>query len=379
LAGRNRRRLAAGVLALAGAFVAVAGHGLVANGAPATAATPAAPGWGTFGHVATNDLTTAAAKQAVAQAYSVLVLRGPITSGLLSDLRQRRSGIVLLSYEKAAGLSAADVRTITARNPEWIARNKAGADIHPRNIADTTLGDLTNPAFRAWQAAQMTAEVAQGTDGAFIDTLGAYFPDEFYTSHPVAAGTAVTNAAWRDASADLLRRVKTATGKTVVANGFGLGSGAAYYKAPADSDVLIAAADGVQIEGFTRWGDAPVAQFRKADAWDQDLAYLALLGARGKTTLAYTKVNKSASNAELTSLRDYALASFLEAFTAGKSSFGFDDGRRIPAIASDAPWAKSIGAAAAVRTRPANGPTTWVRTFTNGTLTLKVASAPVVT
>jgi hypothetical protein len=162
----------------------------------------------------------------------------------------------------------------------------------------------------------------------------------------------------------------------VIANGFGLGSGNAYFLASADADQLIAAADGVQIEGFTRWGDASPGQFRKAAQWDQDLAYLELLGARGKLALAYTKVNNGGTDAALTSLRDYGLASFLEAFAPGRSYFGFDDGRRIPAISSDAPWAKALRAPAGARSRA--GSNGWVRLFQTGKLTVKVASAPVV-
>lgn len=362
----TRRRLAAVLVAVLGAFAGAAGHSITAGGAPV------APAWGTFAHIATNDLESASARAVAAENYSTLILRGALTAGLLSDLRQRRPSIVLLAYEKAAGLSAKDVRTITARNPEWIARDAQGADIHPRGIPDTTLGDLTNPAFRAWQAAQMADEVALGADGAFIDTLGAYFPADFYTSRPVIDGKPARDRAWRDASADLLRRVKAATGKSVIANGFGLGTGGAYFKAPADADVLIAAADGVQIEAFTRWGDAPLTQIRKAPQWDQDLAFLELLGAKGKQALAYTKVKPNAGPGALTSLRDYALASFLLGFAPGKSSFGFDDGKKIPTVQSDMPWARALGDPLGLKARA--GGKGWTRQFEGGQLILNVAS-----
>ena len=363
------RRVVAAVLAAAGALAAVAGISSTSQGLVP------APTWGTFAHIATNDLSTAAARQAVAQAYEAVVLRGAITSSVMSDLRQRRSGIVLLAYEKAAGLSAADVRAVERENPGWIARDGGGNAIHPRGIPDTTLGDLTNPEFRAWQARRMAAEVRAGADGAFIDTLGAYFPVEFYSARPVVAGAAVTDRAWRDGSADLIRRVKSLTGKSVIANGFGLGSGAAYFNAPADADVLIAAADGVQIEGFTRWGDAPAGQFRKPVPWEQDLAYLESLGARAKTAYAYTKVHTRASAAELNALRDYALGSFLLAYRS-TAFFGFDDGKRIPAVSSEAPWARGLGSPTAAKSRA--GANEWTRPFTSGRLTVKVASAPVV-
>jgi len=362
------RRIAAIALALAGAVGSIS---IVSN----TARGAGPPSWSTFAHIATADLSTAAARQSVADAYGAVILRGQLSSSLFADLRNRRAGITLLAYEKAAGLSAADVRAVEQSNPSWIARDSGGNAIHPRNIPDTTLGDLTNADFRAWQARKMADEVSLGADGAFVDTLGAYFPVEFYTARPVVNGAPVGDRAWRDASADLLRRVKKATGKMVIANGFGLGTGAAYYKAPGDADVLIAQADGVQIEGFTRWGDAGVSQARKPAQWNQDLAFLESLGARGKVAFAYTKVNTKASAAQLAALRDYALGSFLIAHARG-AFFGFDDGKRIPVVASDGPWARGLGAAAGARSRvDAN---TWTRPFESGRLTPKVASAPVV-
>ena len=368
--GTATRRLTAAALAVAGALAAVTGRSLLANGATAPAA-----GWGTFAQLATNDLATPAARQAAAQNYDVLVLRGAIAAPLLADLRARRSDITLFTYEKAAGLSNADVKAVSAQHPEWIAKDATGAVIHPRGIADTTLGDLTNPAFRAWSAQRMAAEVGLGADGAFIDTLGAYFPASFYTARPSIDGAPVTDAAWRAGSVDLIQRVKAASGKVVVANGFGLGSGAAYYAAQAAADQLIAAADGVQIEGFTRWGDAGAGQVRKAPQWNQDLAFLASLGARGKFALAFTKVNPNAAAAVRTALRDYALGSFLAAYAPGRSYFGFDDSTHVPVTASTASWATGLGAPSGARSAVTDG---WTRPFSGGVLTVKIGTPPVV-
>jgi hypothetical protein len=369
---RSRRRRAGAALV---ALAAVAAATLPLIDARGT--TAAASIWGTFAHIATNDLSSAADKQVVADRYDAIALRGNLTAALLSDLHQRRAGIVLLAYEKAAGLNASEVTAISATNPEWIARDAAGNVIHPQNAPDTTLADLTNPGFRAWQANKIAGEVGLGADGAFIDTLGAYFPPDFYTGRPVVNGYAVTDAAWRDGSVDLLHRVKAATGRTVIANGFGLGTGAAYYVAAVDADQLIAAADGVQIEGFTRTGNAPADQYITAAKWDQDLAFLELLGARGKLALAYTKVKVAATAAQLASLRDYGLGSFLLAFAPGRSYFGFDDGNPIPAVASDTPWARGLGSPTAARVRSATDE--WARAFQGGGLRVKVATAPVVT
>ena len=373
MAGRARsRRLLAAALALMGSATGVAVHSALA---PAATSTPT-PVWGTYAQVATKDLASSAARGTVTQSYSTIVLRGALTRGLVDDLHDRRAGLVLLAYEKAAGLNKSEVDELTVSHPTWIARDGKGNLIHPRNIADTALADLTNADYRAWAAAKIADEVDMGTDGAFIDTVGAYFPLEFYTARPVLTGKPVTDAAWRDGSADLISRVKAATGKSVIANGFGLGSGAAYFKSARSADVLIAAADGVQIEGFTRFGDTPPGQFRRAAQWDQDLAFLSLLGARNKTALAYTKAPAWAKTNVLNDLRDYALGSFLLAFAPGKASFGFDDGQRVPVVTSAPAWARALGGPAGARVRA--GSAGWSRTFQAGTLTMQVAQAPAV-
>jgi hypothetical protein len=370
MADGTRRKIGVGLTLLA--VVAALWVSVVARGATSQAAST----YGTFAHIATSDLSTSAAKQAVAQNYDTIALRGSLTAPLLADLHARRAGIVLLAYEKAAGLNATEVTDFRINHPDWIAHDALGGEIHPKTDADTTLADLTNAAFRDWSADKFAAEVAQGADGTFVDTLGAYFPPDFYTARPIVNGLTVTDAAWRDGSVDLVQKIKTKTARPVIANGFGLGSGAAYFAVAADADLLIAAADGVQIENFTRAPDASPGQYRTADKWDQDVAFLELLGARGKTVLAYTKVHATATPGELVTVRDYALGSFLTAFFAGRSSFGFDDGNRIPAVPSDASWARGLGGPMGTRARA--GSDAWSRRFQNGLLTLKVATAPVV-
>jgi hypothetical protein len=359
------------------AITLVAALGFLATRSPdARGVTAAASNWGTFAHLATGDLGATADRQAVAQRYDVIALRGNLTSDILSDLHARRSGIVLLAYEKAAGLNNAEVDALTRDHPDWIAHDRNGDVIHPQSVADTTLGDLTNADFRVWQASKMADEVRLGADGAFIDTLGAYFPDNFYSNRPYVGGVAITDAAWRDGSVDLITKVKLATGRMVIANGFGLGTGAAYASAAADADRLIGAADGVQIESFTRSGNAAADQYITADKWDQDLAFLELLGARGKIALAYTKVKTAASPAQLTALRDYGVGSFLLAFAPGRSYYGFDDGAPIPSVASDVAWARGLGSPTGARTR--SGTDGWSRPFQGGTLSVRVANPPVV-
>ena len=123
-------------------------------------------------------------------------------------------------------------------------------------------------------------------------------------------------------------------------------------------------------------GSAAPDQYISAAKWDQDLAFLESLGARNKLAFAYTKVKAGATAAQLASLRDYGLGSFLLAFAPGRSYFGLDDGNAIPTVASDASWARNLGSPVAARERV--GTDGWARQFQNGRLTVRVASPPTV-
>ncbi len=354
-------------------FAAITLLAIVVRPASAPAAPPP-PRWGSFVHVATSELDSASVRAAIAERFDVIVLRGRLTRPLLADLHNRRPGIVLLAYEKAAGLNASEVKTLSVSHPEWIARDVNGDTIHPVSAAGTTLADLTSGSYRRWRASRIADEVRLGADGAFVDTVGAYFPPDFYTGRPVVDERAVTDGQWRHGSADLLRRIKAVAGGVVVANGFGLGSGAAYFKRSAAADVLIAAADGIQIEGFTRWGEAPLAPARRARQWQQDLEFLNLLGERGKVAMAYTKVKQAGVSEDvLQQLRDYGLASFLVAFVPGSAYFGFDS----PSSSSpptEPVWARELGAPlSAASPREASG---WSRVFEGGRLVLTHGQPP---
>src|SRR5262249_19197298 len=157
----------------------------------------------------------------VAAKYRMVVVRGHLKEHDLRALRKLRPGIEIIAYEQSGALSSDEVAAVEPSHPDWIAHDEAGNRIHPASFPDFTLGDITIPAFRGWKARRMAAEVALGADGTFIDTLGAYFPDGFYSGRPWVHGGAVTDVAWRHASVDLIAQVKARTGKLVIANGFG--------------------------------------------------------------------------------------------------------------------------------------------------------------
>jgi hypothetical protein len=220
-------------------------------------------------------------------AASVAIVKGRLDGQELISARGTAAVDSIVNYEQAAALNSSEASLANSKG--YLARTCSGALIHPRSIPSVTLMDLTNPEAVAWRAAMVSSETAVGYDQTYLDTLGSFYPDKFYTGRPCRNGVAITNAQWRDGSISLLTSVRNLTAKPVIANGFGLGSGGGYLRHQADSDLLIAAADGVQIEQFTRSGNL-----------DRDAAYLRILAAKGKT--AYAKCKSTLAICEATFL-----------------------------------------------------------------------------
>ena len=183
--------------------------------------------------------------------------------------------------------------------------------------------DITDPFVRDWLVAGIVRDTkAGGYDGVYLDVLGAFFSARFYSGRPVIEGSEVTDASWRDACLEVIKAVKVGTGKPVVINGFGFQSGKNYLEHKTDADLLIAAADGVQIEQFVRTGNLATDKFKPAERWREDVDFLHQLGAAGKIALADTRVRDGANERETQTQGDYALASFLIG-AAGPARFRF--------------------------------------------------------
>ncbi|MFN2489540.1 MAG: hypothetical protein ABR529_07355 [Actinomycetota bacterium] len=159
--------------------------------------------------------------------------------------------------------------------------------------------DLTNPQAVAWRADMIAAETATGYHQTYLDTVGSYYRDQHYTGRPCHNAVPVTDQEWRDGSIAVVRAVQVATGKPVIINGAGLGSAGGYLKHQADSDLLIAAADGVQIEQFAR----------NSSKLDRDVQYLRILAAKGKA--AYAKCKSTLATCEATFLQGAGADAYL--------------------------------------------------------------------
>jgi hypothetical protein len=187
------------------------------------------------------------------------------------------SGPQAINYEQAFALNDAEASYARARG--WLARTCGGAEIHPANIPSVTLLDPTNASARAWRAgeiARLTNE--RGYRGTYLDTLRSYHPEGFYDGVPCN----ITDAQWLAASVDMVTTVKAKTGKLVIANGAGMGSGRKYFTSNRAADPIIAAADAVQIEHFAR-----------GRYLEDDVRFVDELTSRGK--LAFAKCDSTAT------------------------------------------------------------------------------------
>ena len=152
-----------------------------------------------------------------------------------------------INYEQAFALN--DKEASYARSRGWLAKTCDGREISPANIPSVTLLDGRIPAARDWRAQTIANEtLAKKRHGTYLDTLRSYWPDSFYNGTPCNN----SDAGWNTASVELVSLVKQKTGRFVIANGAGLGSGKAYWGNQAAADKIINVADGVQIEQWMR-------------------------------------------------------------------------------------------------------------------------------
>ncbi|MGH8884943.1 MAG: putative glycoside hydrolase [Egibacteraceae bacterium] len=265
-----------------------------------------------YRHVVATELQSAAFRASLSKTYSLVTIRGGVGgTPALRKLMGDRGALRVFLYRMGTAVSDETASSFEQQqHPDWLARDKSGQLV--RSKPGNSVIDITNPEVRRWLVSSIVSDVEDlGYDGVYLDVLGSFFHPGFYSGRPVIRGTELEDAAWRDASVALIREVKAATGKPVIANGFGLGSGSAYLEHQADTDELIAAADGIQMEQFVRTGSMPPSEFKDVSALRADIDYLRNVSARDKLVLVNTRVKVEKNGSDLEGVRDFALASYL--------------------------------------------------------------------
>ena len=317
--------------------------------------------FGLYHHVVATDVNRDATT-----GFALVTVRGDnstITPGL-KDLLDNRGNAKVYLYRRGTAVSDDDVTTLQRDHPDWLARDAAGKIVTSNAGGDVI--DITKAPVRNWLVDGLQRDVKTGAyDGVYLDVLGSFFSQRFYSGRPVIDGLPLADAAWRDASVALIGQVKQATGKPVIANGFGLQGGKNYLDHQADSDKLIAAADGIQIEQFVRNGNLALDKYENAARWRDDVALLQSAGRLGKTVLADTRVRQSGDAAAVARQRTYALASFLVG-AEGDARFRFAEGAGTGTV--DASMADTINALGAPLEDARTVGSTMVRRFTGGSV-----------
>lgn len=284
---------------------------LAAPSPPSSAVAPQPPPLGVYRHVIATELNSAEFRAELARTYDLITIRGAAgQSPTLEGLRHAEDPQVFL-YRRATAVSNDDAASLDREHQDWLARDTAGEVV--RSKTGNAVIDITNPSVRRWLVDGIAADVQRvGYDGIYLDVVGAFFSERFYSERPTIGGAPLSDAAWREASIAVIREVKAATGKPVIANGFGLQSGGNYQAHRADADALIAAADGIQIEHFTRLGKMALSDFRGSQAWAEDVEFLRSVSNQGKLVLANTRVDEPGGDlAALERVLRFSLASFL--------------------------------------------------------------------
>lgn len=223
------------------------------------------------------------------------IIRGGASASVISSLKGSLSGPVV-NYEQAAALN--DTEASYARSHGWLAQTCGGGEIHPGNIPSVTLLDIRDADATAWRVGMVANETnSGGYEATYLDTLGAFYPDSFYSDRPCD----LTDTQWRDASIAEVNLMQAATGKPVIENGFGLGSGNKYFASLSDSQMLLEAGDGVQIEHFARSskGAAQDQKFLRAILDADKSAYAKCYGTAKACTNAFTQTVKAGEDAYL--------------------------------------------------------------------------------
>lgn len=264
--------------------------------------------FGLYHHVPASDLGDAAPSDLVRD-FKLVTVRGDggETGGGVGELLARRGDADVYLYRRGTAVSDDEAPQLPL---EFLARDAEG-DVVTSNAGGQVI-DITNPPVRRWLVDRITRDAATGEyDGVYLDVLGSFFSSRFYSARPEMAGVPLADSAWRDASIALITEVKQATGLPVIANGFGIQNGRNYAEHKADTDLLIAAADGIQIEQFVRNGNMELDRYKPAARWREDIDFLAQVGRMGKIALANTRVRTTDDRQAVAAQQNYALASFL--------------------------------------------------------------------
>lgn len=207
----------------------------------------------------------------------------------------------------------ADFNEINQEHPKWFLHDMNGKRVKTK-LSKAFVMDSENKGFQNWLSQKISNLVNFGYDGIAADAF--YYPpfppySNYYETQPInpQTGKGFSSSDWLSAKDDLLKALKNSLGnKLLVVNGYA--TGRAYYRYGAGG--LLNIADGVWAEGFIRWANDNLGNFRSKGDWKKDIDMLKELSAKGKIIITETKFLSGQENTPLANkIKVYAFGSYL--------------------------------------------------------------------
>jgi hypothetical protein len=309
---RFSRFALAAVLTLAASLVAIPSSGAMIT------STPGVHDW-LFDTSGKGGVDTQSEAVTVAKRYDV-VIAAQRYKPFLGAMKNAKPGIVVALYHKGTAVDGSDLTWIKNNHPNWLLRTKSGSLL--KSSWGTYLIDPGGSGVRQWEADYAKQSQSDGWTGVFLDSMGLYGFSGF-TGTPInpRTGSAYTTSQWIKDEEGLAEAVNSAISVPLLINGLRTGPG--YFKS---TSPLVSGIQAGEFEGCFRDASSKITNYPSATSWLSMVKALEDVQAKGRTALCWTKTWTSATNSQIKSWHNFALASFLLA-NAGSEQFFFSGHR----------------------------------------------------
>ena len=305
---RFSRFALAAVLTLMASLVAIPSSGAMIT------STPGVHDW-LFDTSGNGGVDTQSEAVTVAKRYDV-VIAAQRYKPFLGAMKQAKPDIVVALYHKGTSVDGSDLTWIKNNHPGWLLRTKGGNLL--KSSWGTYLIDPGSNGVRDWEAKYAKQSQADGWTGVFLDSMGLYGFSGF-TGDPInpRTGQVYTTSQWIKDETGLAQAVNNAISIPLLINGLRTGPG--YFKA---TSPLVSGIQAGEFEGCFRDASSRISNYPSTTSWLAMVKALEDVQSQGRTALCWTKTWTSATDAQIKSWHNFALASFLLA-NAGSEEFFF--------------------------------------------------------
>jgi hypothetical protein len=326
--------------------------------------------------VASTHQYTQAQAVALATRFDVIIAMPVSFSKYVAQMKAANPHLTLLAYSNAMFSTP----TTASGLPEAAyAHTTKSARIKSNNFHQT----LMEPTNAQWLQRTISlcqqALASSGYDGCFEDMLGmAVYDPGYVTGLPAvpATGQQYTATQWRSALVNLVGSFRASmAGKPLVGNA--VGNAWSYWHNSVNTQPIVSALPGAQMELFTRAAADPVTKWPTVPRWLDYVNTIKSLETQRITGLFGTKLFVNATTAQVKQWEAYSMSSFLMqangysywAFTTGTSQAG--------ATGANNPFSMpaNIGGPTGAMQASSNG--TYSRTFANGIAVVNPGSTTV--